>query len=238
MITHERLVEEVAARAHLDGTAEAGRVVRVTLAALSHRLEMPQRQRLRQAVPGPERDAALATVPPTDGGRVEYAQEIGRHLGTPPERASFLARTVLSYLAQEDAGLGQELRDSLPAEFAELFSVPELYPERRHAATDAPAPLTPEELEAELRRRPQWGGDLHQLVRTAALPGDRIPPLLNQVGKDSRELNHRCEHESDDSGITFRLRTRSVDAVTPLDLALADRIDAAIAAVGSGGRPG
>lgn len=39
-------------------------------------------------------------------------------------------------------------------------------------------------------------------------------------------------------GVTFVLYTRSVDAVTALDIELADRIDAAITAVGSGGRPG
>lgn len=145
----------------------------VTLAALSHRLEMPQRQRLRQALPGSDRDAAYAIVPPAGGGTEELLQEIGRNLETPPERALYLAQTVLTYIAQADPGLGQELRDSLPPDFAGLFSAPESHPERKHAATDTPAPLTREQFAAELRRRPQSDGDLHHLVRTVALPGDR-----------------------------------------------------------------
>jgi pterin-4a-carbinolamine dehydratase/uncharacterized protein (DUF2267 family) len=238
MITHEPLVEHVAAQARLSGTDEAARVVKVTLAALAHQLEVPRRQRLRQALPGPERDAAMVTVPPAGGGATELAREIGHNLETPPEHARYLVRTVLSEIAEADPELGQVLREGLPPDCASLFQAPEPYPERMHAATVAPAPLTTAELATELRRRPQWSGTSHHLTRTVALPADRLPPLLNQINKDSRALNHRCDHEQTDDGITFFLHTRSVDAVTALDLELADRIDAAVTAVGSGGRPG
>lgn len=84
MIIHEPLVETVAAQARLADTDEAARVVKVTIAALAHQLEMPQRQRLRQELPGPERDAALVIVPPAGGGARELAIEIGHNLETRP----------------------------------------------------------------------------------------------------------------------------------------------------------
>ncbi|MCF6526610.1 DUF2267 domain-containing protein [Streptomyces sp. JJ36] len=237
MIVHERLVEEVAAQARLTDE-EALRVLRVTLAALTHRLEMPQRRRLRSAVPGPERDAALATVPPARGGPAELWEEIGRNLGVPPERARHLARIVMSQVDAGEPDLTRELRESLPADFAELFTAPEERTARDNPATQAPAPLSREELDAALRRRPEWSGDAHGLTRTVSLPEDRLPPLLNQVDRDARDLRHTCERERTGGGVTFVLRTRSVDAVTAVDLDLADRIDDAVAAVGSGGRPG
>lgn len=238
MIIHEPLVEKVAAQARLADTDEAARVVKVTIAALAHQLEMPQRQRLRQELPGPERDAALVIVPPAGGGARELAIEIGHNLETPPERARYLAQTVLSEISEADPDLAHELRDGLPSDCTSLFRAPEPYPERMYATAEAPAPLTAGELDAELRRRPQWSGTLQHLTRTVGLPADRIAPLLNQVDRDCRDLNHRCDHEQTGGGITFVLRTRSVDAVTALDLELADRIDAAVSAVGSGGRPG
>lgn len=237
MITHERLVEDVAARTRL-ATGEAGHVLRVALAVLAHRLPAPQRRRLRQAVPGPERDAAMAVVPPATGGRSELLEEIARNLQTTVERALFLARAALSPLAEADPGLTRELRGVLPREFGVLFEAPDPYPERRHAGVDAPAALTEEELDAELSRRPQWSGDAHHLTRVVALPDDRLPPLLSQLDRDAEDLNHRYEHHRVADGVSFTVHTRSIDAVTRLDLDLADRIDAAVVAVGSGGRPG
>lgn len=239
MIAHERLVEEVTARARLTGTGEAVRVVRVTLAALARRLEEPARQRLRQALPGPERDAATsATVPATERSVAALLREVGRNLDASAERARHLTRSVLSLLAAGDKELGREVRDGLPAEFAELFSAPEADPERRHPATNAPAPLTREELDSALRRRPQWNADGNRLLRTVALPEDRLPPLLRRIDQVAREINHHPEYQRSTDGVTFALRTHSVDAVTALDLDLADRIDAAVSAVGSGGHPG
>jgi pterin-4a-carbinolamine dehydratase/uncharacterized protein (DUF2267 family) len=238
MITHEHLTEEVRRRAALPDTDAATRVTRVVLGALSHRLEMPQRRHLRQALPGPEQDAAYATVPPSGDGVTDLLAEAGRHLEVPPERALLLAQAVLSEIAEADPALGRELRDHLPGDYAPLFSPPATYPERRHSATDSPAPLTSAELAAELGRRPAWSGDTGRLTRTVALPEDRLPPLLDAVRRAGADLSHRADWELTGDGVVFSLRTRSVDAVTRLDLELADRIDAAVEAVGSGGRPG
>ncbi|MGN9795916.1 4a-hydroxytetrahydrobiopterin dehydratase [Streptomyces sp. OZ13] len=87
-------------------------------------------------------------------------------------------------------------------------------------------------------RRPAWSGDTGRLTRTVALPEDRLPPLVDAVRRAGADLSHRADWELTGDGVVFSLRTRSVDAVTRLDLELADRIDAAVEAVGSGGRPG
>ncbi|MEU1889584.1 DUF2267 domain-containing protein [Streptomyces pristinaespiralis] len=238
MIAHERLTGEVSRRAHLAGVDEATRVIRVVVGTLAHRLEMPQRRRLREALPGPERDAAYATVPAAGDAATDLLAEAGRHLDAPPERALFLAQTVLGGIAEADPELGRELRDHLPDDYAALFSPPRVDPERMHPATDAPAPLTTEELAAELARRPQWRVDGGRLTRTVSLPKDRLPPLLGAVERAARDLRHQADVHEEDDGVTFTLCTRSVDAVTGLDLELADRVDAVVGEVGSGGHPG
>ncbi|MBD0421788.1 4a-hydroxytetrahydrobiopterin dehydratase [Streptomyces sp. TRM S81-3] len=238
MVAHERLTEEVASRAHLSKADDAAHTVRVVVAGLAHRLDMPLRQRLRQAMPGPERDAAYAIVPPAHDTPAGLLEEVARNLQTPQERADRLTHAVLSVIADEDPALGRALREGLAPSYAELFTAPESSPERLSAAGDAPAPLSNEEVRTELRRRPQWSGDSHRLTRTVGLPADRTAPLLRQVEKDARELRHKVDHTTTGDGITFTLRTRSVDAVTRADLEMADRIDAAVDAVGSGGHPG
>lgn len=234
MITHRRLVEDAAARTRLP-SERAARAIKVTLAVLALHLDPPARQRLRQAVPGPDRDAAYATVPRSGGTVTDFYGEVAAHLQAPPEQGRHVARSVLSLIARDDPDLGRHLVAGLPPGFDEAFTAPEPHPERLPGED---TPLTERELGAALRRRPQWSGDGHRLTRTVGLPRDRVPPLLHQVEDDARELHRHVAHALSDDGITFTVRTRSVEAVTTTDLELADRIDAAVAAVGSGGRPG
>jgi pterin-4a-carbinolamine dehydratase len=233
MITHRRLVEDAAARTRLP-SERAARAVKVTLAVLALHLDVPARQRLRQAVPGPDRDAVYATVPRSGGTVTDFYGEVAAHLPAAPEQGRRTARAVLSLVARDDPALTEYLVENLPAGFAEAFTAPDASPER----LGDDAPLTGRELRDALRRRPSWSGDGHRLSRTVGLPRDRVPPLLHQVESDARELQRGVGHSLSDDGITFTVRTRSVDAVTTADLELADRIDAAVAAVGSGGRPG
>jgi pterin-4a-carbinolamine dehydratase/uncharacterized protein (DUF2267 family) len=235
MITHERLVERVATEAHLSGAEEAAHVARTILAELSLHLDMPQRRRLRQSLPAADRDAAYATVPPREGAAADLFRDIGEHLYTPPERARYLARTVLSTLGDSDRGLVEELRPHLPPDVVDLFAEAEPDAVRRHPATQAPAPLTVAEVADALRARPAWSGNNRRLERTVSLPPDRIQPLLRRVELETRDLGHRFDHSIGEGSITFILYTRSVDAVTELDLRMADAIDAVVAAFGSGG---
>jgi pterin-4a-carbinolamine dehydratase len=234
MITHRRLVEDAAERIRLP-SGRAAHTVKVTLAVLALHLDVPARQRLRQALPGPERDAVRAPVPRSGGTVTDFYGEVAAHLPATPERGRQVARAVLSLIARDDPQLALYLAEGLPPGFAEVFTAPDAHPERLPGED---APLTEDELRAALGRRPQWGGDAHRLTRTVGLPRDRVPPLLHQVENDARELHRRVGHSVSEDGITFTVRTRSVDAVTGADLELADRIDAAVSAVGSGGRPG
>jgi pterin-4a-carbinolamine dehydratase len=67
-----------------------------------------------------------------------------------------------------------------------------------------------------------------------ALPADRVQLLLTQVGHAADDLGHRPRILRTPDGVRFTVQTRSVPAVTPLDLDLAERIDDAVPAVGGG----
>ncbi|MBL1068725.1 DUF2267 domain-containing protein [Streptomyces sp. 7-21] len=235
MLTHERLVETVASRARLGDADEATHVARTVLADLALRLSMPERRRLRQALPPADRDAAYATVPPRHDGPTEFFRDLGAHLRIPPERARYLAATVLSTLGRSDPHLAEYLAGHLPEGFSELFAGPAPDPARRHPGTSPPAPLTASELRKALRARPEWSGSTHHIERTVRLPPDRVHPLLHRIALATRGIPGRVEHHVSGGQITFTLRTRGAGAVTDNDLRLADAIDAAVDSFGSGG---
>jgi pterin-4a-carbinolamine dehydratase/uncharacterized protein (DUF2267 family) len=235
MITHERLVEQVATEANLSGAEEATHVARTILAELSLRLDMPDRRRLQQALPAADRDAAYATAPVRPPEASELFRDIGEHLDAPPERARYLARTVLSTLRESEPTVADELSAHLPPDVADLFSEPEPDALRRNPRTATPAPLTAAEAGDALRTRPAWSGDHLRLERTVSLADDQVQPLLRRVDRAARRIPHRFDHLITEGAVTFVLHTRSVGAVTELDLRLADEIDATVDAFGSGG---
>jgi pterin-4a-carbinolamine dehydratase len=67
-----------------------------------------------------------------------------------------------------------------------------------------------------------------------ALPAGRVQLLLTQVERAADDLGHRPRTQRTPDGVRFTVQTRSVQAVPPLDLDLADRIDDAVPAVGGG----
>ncbi|MEU2923749.1 DUF2267 domain-containing protein [Streptomyces sp. NPDC007251] len=237
MITHRHLVEEVASRARLDDTEAADAAVHLVLAALGRRLDPPRREHLRQAVPAHERGVLERGGDAADDSDVrldELLADVARPVGATPEQALFLAQTVVARITAEDTGLESDLRSALPDEFGTLFVEPDAMPERSSRATDAPAPLSGEEVAAALRERPGWTGDTRELSRTVALPADRVQLLLAQVERAADEIGEHPRTRRTPDGVRFTLQTRSVQAVTPRDLDLADRIDQAVLAVGGG----
>lgn len=70
------------------------------------------------------------------------------------------------------------------------------------------------------------------------LPIDRVTPLVDRVQREARVMNDHAHVERHPDGVTFHLGTGSEGVVTEPDLALAERIDDAVADIGSGGRPG
>lgn len=238
MITHQHLVEEVASRARLDDSRAADAAVHLVLAALSRRLDASRCERLRQAVPAHERDAVVHGPGDPDesepGPLSDLLAEIARQAGGTREQALFLAQTVMSQVTADEPWLVADLSGALPDEYGAVLAEPDAVPERTSRATQAPAPLSDEELAAALRQRPGWSGDTHELSRTVALPPDRVELLLTEVGHAANELGHRPSAQQTDDGVRFTVQTRSVRAVTALDLELADRIDDAVMAVGGG----
>ncbi|NYV78520.1 DUF2267 domain-containing protein, partial [Streptomyces sp. UH6] len=129
MITHRRLVEDAAARTRLP-SQWAARAVKVTLAVLALHLDVPARRLLRQALPGPDRDAVHSTVPRSTGTVTDFYGAVAARLPAPQERGRHVARTVLSLVARDDPGLALRLAEDLPPDFAEAFTAPDAHPER------------------------------------------------------------------------------------------------------------
>jgi pterin-4a-carbinolamine dehydratase len=80
-----------------------------------------------------------------------------------------------------------------------------------------------------------WEGDEHRLRRTVVLPPERQRPLRDAVARAEHDMTHHARVEQLRDGITFEVWTHSLDRVTDMDVELARRIDAAVAAVGSAG---
>ena len=80
-----------------------------------------------------------------------------------------------------------------------------------------------------------WEGDEHRLRRTVALPPERQRPLRDAVARAEHDMTHHARVEQLQDAVTFEVWTHSLDRVTDMDVELARRIDAAVAAVGSHG---
>lgn len=92
------------------------------------------------------------------------------------------------------------------------------------------APLTVEAVAAGLRELPSWRCDGSRLVTTVR-PRD-LWALLEQVVAVEEELDHHAEVTLDRGAVTFTLWTHVRDAVTAVDLELAQRIDRLASALG------
>lgn len=91
--------------------------------------------------------------------------------------------------------------------------------------------LGPDVLADALVARPDWSGDTGAIRRTAELPGFRAAiAVVDAVAEAAEELDHHPDIDIRWRRLAFTLSTHSVGGVTDLDLALADRIDAAITA--------
>lgn len=94
-----------------------------------------------------------------------------------------------------------------------------------------PEPLSAEALGQQLAGLPDWSGDTDGISRTAQLP--TFPAAIaavNQVALVAEEMNHHPDIDIRWRKLTFRCVTHSEGGVTELDLQLARRIDAIVAA--------
>lgn len=99
---------------------------------------------------------------------------------------------------------------------------------------DRPTRLSDEQIDRALSGLPEWAGDATGICRTVNVPDDRIDPLVNRVQREAGARGDRAHVDRRPGSVTFTLRTGS-HTVTEPDLLLAERIDAAIGEIGSGG---
>ncbi|GAA3737908.1 4a-hydroxytetrahydrobiopterin dehydratase [Salinactinospora qingdaonensis] len=235
MATHQELVDGIAAHDMVTDAAEARRALPSIIAALARHLDAGSRDQLARHLPASLRDEVHgdgAQPLPESGG---LAQEVALDLGCPPERALHLARVVLAELVSTDPDLKEMLSSALPRELAQWAADPVGAAGRTDAPTDTPTRISEDDVAAMRQRLPEWEGDTSRLSRSVELPPERLRPLLTQVDREAHALKHGPRYEDTPEGVRFTVRTESVDAVTELDLELAERIEAAITEIGSGG---
>lgn len=235
---HQEFLSGVATRAGFEQTDDARLGATATLAALSEHLPADDRDALARALPtlleqesgideaGTRAAAADATV--VDG--------IVRRTGWTPERARYALVAVVDQLTAEEPELGRRVALALPDDI-EPHGGPALPPDAAaEAAQGRPQPLGEVGVDRALSRLVDWSGDVNGIERTIALPPERIDLVLDRVHRAERELAHRVRIvERTPTSLTVRARTESLQVVTELDVALAERVDDAVASVGSGG---
>ncbi len=236
MITHQELVDRVAAHDGVADTGEARRAAEAVVHVVAPRIDPETRVRLQQALPSSLRNLPRQASTDQSASSGDLARQMGDQLGCTPERGLHLARVVLAEIATSSPELSEDLAGSLPEELAAWVGDPIGAVGRSDTGiTGAPSRLDEPTLRAAQGRLPDWEGDTHRLTRAVRLPADRIPPLLARIDRISGELGRRAHHEITDDGIAFSVWTASVDAVTTIDIELAERIDQAVADIGSGG---
>lgn len=236
MIKYQDLVEGVRDRARLDDAREAREVTGAVLGTLVRAVPEPDRETLAGALPAPVRD--VAAIPAGDGAAPDLGgllDEIGRTLGRPPERARYLTQAVLDELGAQDGAMVERIGAALPSGTVEaLRSAGDPPGEAVTTTPERPTALTGDEVARALAGLEDWTGDEHGISRTVALPDERIEPLVNRVEREARRSNDHATVHREPGAVTFTLRTRGREVTAP-DVELAGRIDAAVAAVGSGG---
>lgn len=236
MIAYQELMEHVDREGGASDNEEARLALEATAEALARNTDPDTREHLRRLMPAALRDhiPQQPGAPAMESG--ELSEEVARRVGCPREQGVRLAGAVLSGIHREQPELAEELASRLPDELAEWARDPDGARGRADTGqTDTPGRLDQSALEQALAGLPDWQGGAEGLTRSVDLPADRFTPLLNQAHKAARELGHGFEHDTTDTGIAFTVRTASVGAVTTRDIEMAERIDAAIAKIGSGG---
>ena len=237
MIAYQELVEHVVREGNATDNEEARRALQATADVLGRHTNPNTREQLRELLPAALHDH----IPKQPGAPAQessgpLSEEVAEQIGCPEERGVRLVGAVLSGIRLEEPELADELASQLPDELAQWARDPEGARGRADTGqSGTPSRLDRAGLERVRQRLPDWQGDTEGLTRAVDLPADRLTPLLNQAEKSAHQLGHSFEHHTTDSGIVFTVRTASVGAVTTRDIEMAERIDQAVAKIGSGG---
>jgi pterin-4a-carbinolamine dehydratase len=238
VIQYATFIEAAGAQAGVADTEEARRAVEAVLTAVASSLDEADRDRLAAVLPGSLREAAEIDGQGShaDSGAA-VVSAVSAVSGCPPERARFYTQAVLSTLADSEPEVAAAVARRLP-DGEELFSsVDQGVPPR---GSGVPIELTPvlleqDEIDRALAAMEGWAGDERRLRRTVVLPSDRHRPLRDAVARIEQDMIHHARVDEAGGALTFEVWTHSLDRVTDMDVELARRIDAAIAAIGSSG---
>ena len=224
MVQHRDLVTTVAD--HIGVTVdEARRAAEATIATLVRTVDGPQRQQVLDAVPTLLTEQVEAAPGPAwDEG--DFVAEVSWLTGTAPEEARQRAQAVLYVLSRQEPELVGDLE--LPGDIRDLIADPApgggiTGP---HGRT---APLTDDELAAALANLPYWTGGHRAIRRTVQLPEPNLRRLLERIERLKEETGRAPDIERDGDTATLTVYTKSVDAVTRLDVDLAHRVDDTVA---------
>ncbi|BCB90191.1 4a-hydroxytetrahydrobiopterin dehydratase [Phytohabitans suffuscus] len=229
MVQHRDLVTSVAE--HIGVSVEdARRAAEATIATLVRTVDEPQRQQVLDAVPALlAENAAAAPGPAWDED--DFVAEVSWLTGTAPEEARARVQAVLFILSRQEPELLGELE--LPGDIRDLISDP-----APGGGITGPrgqtARLTDDELAAALANLPYWTGGHRAIRRTVQLPEDNLGRVLERIERLRDEMGRAPDVERDGDTATLTVYTRSVGAVTRLDVDLARRVDAALIEAGAG----
>lgn len=231
VLAYRDLVSDVGRRAGVD-FEQARAAAGATVTVLAQALHSEDRRRLLDAVPGQlcdERSLASAARRRDLAG---FLDEVARLTHRSPEQARYQAQATLSALAERDRGLIESL--DLPGDLRELLGPPTAGGGLVDSV-GATAALTDDELRDALARLPYWSGDRRQMTRGIELPPENLDRVLGRLARLRPDTGRGPTIGRISPGrAVLTVRTRSLDAVTALDVALAHQIDEAINEVGAG----
>jgi pterin-4a-carbinolamine dehydratase/uncharacterized protein (DUF2267 family) len=234
---YREVVGEIGRRIGI-GFEEARSAAEATVTVTARALGEDDRRRFLDKLPPELHDDFAVNVPYPPRGMAGFVEEVGRISHREPEVARIQAHAVLSVLAEED----HELMDSvhLPDTVLELLAPPPsggglMGPGGLVGPGGGTAPLTEDELRAALDRLPYWAGTRSALRRTITLPEGNLDRVLARIDRVRGDGNRTPKVTRDDrDNATIVVRSASKDTVTPLDVDLAHRVDAAIDEAGGG----
>ncbi|MEO3747715.1 DUF2267 domain-containing protein [Plantactinospora sp. B5E13] len=231
VITYRDLVSDVGRRAGVDFD-QARTAAEATVTALALALDVADRQRLLDAVPGQLCDEESLESGNRRRDLAGFLDEVARLSRRTPEQARYQAQATLSALAEQDRALVESL--DLPEDLRDLLGPPNA----GGGLVDpsgATAGLTEDELRDALATLPYWSGDRSRLTRTIELPAENLDRVLGRLARLRPDTGRgpSIGRQSPDSAV-ITVRTRALDAVTALDVDLAHQIDDAIDEVAAG----
>lgn len=237
-IRYRDLVTDVGRRAGVD-FEQARAAAEATVLVLAQALDEAGRQRLLDAVPTELQEDLPADAANRRPDLAGFLEEIARLSRRTPEQARYQAQATLSAIADRDGALMESL--DLPTGLRELLAPPGaggglVEPDGRPTVA-----LTDDELRAALAELPYWSGGRESLSRTVILPPDSLDRVLARLDGLAGESGYRPSvgrapsiGRPEPNTAVITVRTKSINAVTAVDVDLAHRVDEAIDEAGAG----